>query len=63
LTRRHLQAFEAHVERVHESDEFKAKAREAQPFFHGVRDFIFGRPATLENIVRALVLLPSPFSD
>lgn len=27
-------------------------SQEAQPFFRGVRDFIFGRPATLENIVR-----------
>ena len=33
------------------SEEFKAKAREAEPFFLGVRDFIFGRQPKLENIV------------
>lgn len=43
-------AFEKHISRVHASDEFVKKAREAQPFLQSVRDYIFGRPATLDNI-------------
>jgi hypothetical protein len=48
------QAFQKHIKAFHESDAFKAKAKEAAPFFHDVKDFVFGRPATLENIVRIL---------
>ncbi|KAJ7354194.1 phosphoglycerate mutase-like protein [Mycena albidolilacea] len=43
-------AFQKHIKAFHESDAFKAKAKEAAPFFHDVKDFVFGRPATLENI-------------
>ncbi|KZP07653.1 phosphoglycerate mutase-like protein [Athelia psychrophila] len=43
-------AFQKHVEAFHKSDEFKKKAAEAEPFFKGVKDFIFGREATLQNI-------------
>jgi hypothetical protein len=50
------QAFERHVQNVYNSEAFKAKASEAQPFFKGVRDFVFGRPATLENIVSFIFL-------
>ncbi|KZP15515.1 phosphoglycerate mutase-like protein [Athelia psychrophila] len=43
-------AFQKHVEAFHKSDEFKKKAEEARPFFHDIKEFIFGREATLENI-------------
>ncbi|KAF7966828.1 hypothetical protein HWV62_36931 [Athelia sp. TMB] len=43
-------AFQKHVENFYKSDEFKKKAEEAEPFFKGVKDFIFGREAKLENI-------------
>ncbi|KZP07656.1 phosphoglycerate mutase-like protein [Athelia psychrophila] len=43
-------AFQKHVEAFHKSEEFKKKAAEAEPFFKGVKDFIFGREETLENI-------------
>ena len=46
-----LQAFEKHIEKVYNSDEFKKKANEAQHFFSKLKDFTFGRPTTLENIV------------
>ena len=46
-----LQAFEKHIERVYNSEEFKKKANEAQQFFTELKDFTFGRPTTLENIV------------
>jgi len=39
-----------HVRDFHESKEFKEVSRDAQPFFSAVRDFIFGRTASLENI-------------
>jgi lysosomal acid phosphatase len=45
------QAFEEHIQRFYASDEFKMKAREAEPFFNGIRDFVFGRPLSLQNIV------------
>ena len=47
----HLQAFEKHIEKVHNSDEFKKKAGDAEHFFSKLKDFTFGRPTTLENIV------------
>ncbi|KAJ7467626.1 histidine phosphatase superfamily [Mycena latifolia] len=43
-------AFQKHVASFHGSDAFKDKAKEAAPFFQDVKDFVFGRPATLENI-------------
>ncbi|KAJ7150545.1 histidine phosphatase superfamily [Mycena crocata] len=42
--------FQKHVASFHGSDAFKAKAEEAEPFFRDVKDFVFGRPTTLENI-------------
>jgi lysosomal acid phosphatase len=42
-------AFEEHVSNVYASSEFKATAKAAQPFFGAVRDYVFGRPTTLEN--------------
>ncbi|KIJ11886.1 hypothetical protein PAXINDRAFT_171517 [Paxillus involutus ATCC 200175] len=42
-------AFEEHVSSVYASSEFKATAKAAQPFFGAVRDYVFGRPTTLEN--------------
>jgi hypothetical protein len=45
------QAFERHIEAFHNSEEFKKKAEDAEPFFKVIKDYVFGRPATLENIV------------
>ncbi|KAH0829032.1 histidine phosphatase superfamily [Lanmaoa asiatica] len=42
-------AFEEHIEGVYASSEFKAIGKAAQPFFGAVRDYVFGRPTTLEN--------------
>lgn len=47
-----LQAFEEHVKKIHSSSEFKEVGRTASHFLNDIRDFIFGRPATLENAVR-----------
>ena len=44
-----LQAFEAHIAKVYESHKFKETAKAAQPFFSAIRDYVFGRPTTLEN--------------
>jgi hypothetical protein len=46
------QAFEKHIAAFHKSDEFKERADAAKPFFKGITDFVFGRPTSLENIVR-----------
>lgn len=48
---RRKQTFEKHVKEVLASDEFKKKNQEAQGFFTGLKDFVFGRPTTLENAV------------
>jgi lysosomal acid phosphatase len=42
-------AFEKHTKNFYNSQEFKDKAKEAQPFFKAVKDYVFGRPTTLEN--------------
>ena len=44
-------AFQEHVKKVHSSDEFKKKNQDAQKFFHTLKDFVFGRPTTMENMV------------
>ncbi|KAJ7617940.1 histidine phosphatase superfamily [Roridomyces roridus] len=44
-------AFEKHIAGFHKSDAFKAKAEDAEPFFRDLKDFVFGRPTTLENII------------
>lgn len=41
--------FEKHIKDFYSSSDFKEKAKEAAPFFSAVRDFVFGRPTTLEN--------------
>ncbi|KAJ7122360.1 histidine phosphatase superfamily [Mycena epipterygia] len=43
-------AFQKHVASFHESDAFKDKAKEASSFFQNVKDYVFGRPTTLDNI-------------
>ncbi|KAF8805235.1 phosphoglycerate mutase-like protein [Phlegmacium glaucopus] len=43
-------AFEKHTKGFYGSADFKQKAREAQPFLTSVKDYVFGRPTTLENI-------------
>ncbi|KAI0800417.1 phosphoglycerate mutase-like protein [Fomes fomentarius] len=42
-------AFEKHVQKVHSSAKFKDVAKQAQPFFHALKDFAFGRELSLEN--------------
>lgn len=37
----------------YDSPDFKAAAERAEPFFNIARDFVFGRPLTLENVVSA----------
>ncbi|KAJ7798529.1 histidine phosphatase superfamily [Mycena olivaceomarginata] len=44
-------AFQKHVAAFHDSDAFKAKAKDAAPFFQDIKDYVFGRPTTLENII------------
>ncbi|PCH35498.1 phosphoglycerate mutase-like protein [Wolfiporia cocos MD-104 SS10] len=41
--------FEKHVEKIQGSSEFKKAAKEAGSFFSDVRDFVWGRPTTMEN--------------
>ncbi|KAF8622954.1 hypothetical protein AX15_006627 [Amanita polypyramis BW_CC] len=41
--------FEKHIKGFYSSSEFKKVSESAQPFFRGVKDFVFGRPTTLEN--------------
>lgn len=43
-------AFEKHTKEFYASREFKDVERDAQPFFRAVKDFVFGRPTTLENM-------------
>jgi len=42
-------AFEKHVKKVLASEKFKEVEKKAQPFFNSLKDFVFGRPTTLEN--------------
>ncbi|KAG1843664.1 histidine phosphatase superfamily [Suillus subluteus] len=42
-------AFEQHISNVYSSSEFKKTAQAAEPFHGAVRDYVFGRPTTLEN--------------
>ncbi|KAJ7634429.1 histidine phosphatase superfamily [Roridomyces roridus] len=42
--------FEKHIAAFHKSDAFKEKAQEAEPFLNEIKDFVFGRPTTLDNI-------------
>ncbi|KAJ3565742.1 hypothetical protein NP233_g7443 [Leucocoprinus birnbaumii] len=42
-------SFDKHIKDFYASSEFKQKAKEAESFFKGVKDFVFGRPTTLEN--------------
>ncbi|KAG1837416.1 histidine phosphatase superfamily [Suillus subalutaceus] len=44
-------AFVQHISNVYSSSEFKATAKAAGPFFGAVRDYVFGRPTTLENAI------------
>ncbi|KNZ72263.1 Testicular acid phosphatase like protein [Termitomyces sp. J132] len=42
-------AFARHTREFYGSQEFKDKAKDAQSFFKAAKDFVFGRPTTLEN--------------
>ncbi|KAI6018426.1 hypothetical protein EDC04DRAFT_2524554, partial [Pisolithus marmoratus] len=41
-------AFKDHISKVYASSEFKEKAKSVQPFFGAIRDYVSGRPTTLE---------------
>ncbi|CAL1711849.1 unnamed protein product [Somion occarium] len=43
-------AFQKHVEQVLKSDKAREVEKNAQPFFNTLRDFVFGRPTTIENM-------------
>ncbi|KAH9888504.1 phosphoglycerate mutase-like protein [Cubamyces lactineus] len=43
-------AFQKHVQDVQNSAEFKEMSKNAQPFFGALRDFVFGREASMENV-------------
>ncbi|KAI0667032.1 phosphoglycerate mutase-like protein [Trametes maxima] len=43
-------AFEKHVRDVQNSAEFKEATKKAQPFFGSLRDFVFGREISMENM-------------
>ena len=49
-----MKAFEAHVKKVLNSEKMKEVEQSAQPFFRDVRDFVFGRPTTMENMVSCM---------
>jgi len=51
-------AFQKHVEEVHNSDKMKKKDQEAESFWKAVKDYTFGRPAGIKNIVSYLSLFP-----
>ncbi|KAG5640481.1 hypothetical protein DXG03_008373 [Asterophora parasitica] len=44
-------AFEKHTKDFYASQQFKDKSKDAQPFFRAVKDYVFGRPTTLENAI------------
>ncbi|KAG1739909.1 histidine phosphatase superfamily [Suillus paluster] len=44
-------AFEQHISNVYSSSEFKQTEKAAGPFFNAVRDYVYGRPTTLENAI------------
>ncbi|OCH91071.1 phosphoglycerate mutase-like protein [Obba rivulosa] len=41
--------FQKHIKSVLSSEAFKDMAKKAQPFLNDVRDYVWGRPVTLEN--------------
>ncbi|KAI0090566.1 phosphoglycerate mutase-like protein [Irpex rosettiformis] len=43
-------SFQNHVKKVLSSDSYKKAEKAAAPFLNDVRDFVFGRPTTMENI-------------
>ncbi|KAF7798956.1 hypothetical protein EIP86_010185 [Pleurotus ostreatoroseus] len=42
-------AFQDHVKKTVNSAKFKEAQSKAEPFFKGIKDYVFGRPTTLEN--------------
>ncbi|KAL0572460.1 hypothetical protein V5O48_009500 [Marasmius crinis-equi] len=41
--------FEKHIREFYKSEEFKRKAEESKPVLDSFKDYVFGRPTTLEN--------------
>jgi lysosomal acid phosphatase len=41
--------FQKHIKEFYSSSDFKAKSQDAIPFFKAVKDYVFGRPTSLEN--------------
>ncbi|KAG9308031.1 phosphoglycerate mutase-like protein [Chiua virens] len=44
-------AFKKHVSEIYASDEFAQASKDAQDFFETIHDYMFGRPATLVDMV------------
>ncbi|KAG1851468.1 histidine phosphatase superfamily [Suillus subalutaceus] len=44
-------AFEQHISSVYSSSKFKETAKAADHFYGAVKDYVFGRPTTLENAI------------
>ncbi|KAG5635326.1 hypothetical protein H0H81_011720 [Sphagnurus paluster] len=55
-------AFQKHVKKFYASPEFKAKAKDAQPFFRDIKDYVFGIPTTLENAWNIYDYMSSEFT-
>jgi hypothetical protein len=57
-----FQSFDKHIKEFYSSADFKARAQDAVPFFKGVKDYVFGRPASLENAVCVIsIFFPDVF--
>jgi len=54
--------FQKHVAAFHESDAFKDKEKDAAPFFQDIKDYVFGRPTTLENIFNIYDFMNTQFT-
>jgi len=53
--------FQKHIKEFYSSEDFKAKAQDAVPFFKAVKDYVFGRPTTLENAWNVFDYINSQF--
>ena len=47
------------MKKVLASDKMKQASKDAQPFLKDVHDFVFGREASMENMVRTLSIFSS----
>ncbi len=49
-------AFQKHVKAFKDSEDFKGMHKKAQPFFDSVKDYVFGRELSMNNIVSRSLL-------